>query len=40
MHGDTFAAVVARDNFCGAQFHPERSAEHGSRLLKNFMELQ
>ncbi len=38
-HGETFAAIVCRDNFHGAQFHPERSARHGARLLANFMEL-
>lgn len=37
-HGATFAAVVARDNVCGAQFHPERSAAVGARLLRNFLE--
>ena len=37
-HGQAFSAVVRRDNFCGAQFHPERSASAGATLLKNFME--
>jgi glutamine amidotransferase len=39
-HGDTFAALVARGRLCGAQFHPERSAHAGERLLKNFLEMQ
>jgi glutamine amidotransferase len=39
-HGDTFAALVARGRLCGAQFHPERSARAGERLLKNFLEMQ
>jgi glutamine amidotransferase len=39
-HGETFAAIVRRDNFYGAQFHPERSARSGAKLLANFMEIQ
>jgi glutamine amidotransferase len=38
-HGSTFSAVVARANFMGAQFHPERSAAVGARLLDNFLKL-
>lgn len=38
-HGQSFSAVVRQDNFTGAQFHPERSASAGARLLKNFLEL-
>jgi len=34
-----FSAVVARGNFHGMQFHPERSAAVGARLLKNFLSL-
>ncbi len=37
-HGERFAAIVGSRNFLGAQFHPERSAAVGSRLLKNFLE--
>jgi glutamine amidotransferase len=37
-HGTPFAAVVQRGNFCGVQFHPERSGVAGARLLKNFVE--
>ena len=38
-HGETFSAIVRKDNFYGAQFHPERSARSGSRLLANFLDL-
>jgi len=38
-HGMAFSAVVRHRNFRGAQFHPERSAGHGARLLRNFLEL-
>lgn len=36
-HREPFAAVVARDNFVAAQFHPERSSAAGARLLSNFV---
>lgn len=36
-HGEYFAAVVQRGNVAGAQFHPERSAATGARLLENFL---
>lgn len=38
-YGQPFTAVVGRDNFFGAQFHPERSGAAGARLLQNFLEL-
>ena len=34
-----FSAVIAHRNFHGMQFHPERSAAVGARLLQNFLEL-
>ena len=39
-HGESFSAIVRRENFWGAQFHPERSARSGAKLLANFLELQ
>ncbi len=37
-HGQPFSAIVRHRNFYGAQFHPERSASGGSRLLQGFLE--
>ncbi len=39
-YGQPFSAAVQWRNFCGAQFHPERSAATGARVLKNFLELR
>jgi glutamine amidotransferase len=36
-YGAPFSACVQWRNFYGAQFHPERSAAVGSRLLENFL---
>ena len=36
-YGAQVSAVVRRDNFWGTQFHPERSASVGSRILANFL---
>ena len=38
-YGGAFSAVVRRGNVCGMQFHPERSAAVGARLLQNFLAL-
>jgi imidazole glycerol-phosphate synthase subunit HisH len=38
-YGDAVSAVVRRGNFWGTQFHPERSASAGARLLGNFLRL-
>ena len=38
-YGVEFAAIVQRGNFFGVQFHPERSAGAGRRLLANFLSL-
>jgi glutamine amidotransferase len=37
-HGQPFAAVVRHNNFAACQFHPEKSATAGTRLLANFLE--
>ncbi len=36
-HGQPFAAMVERGRVAGAQFHPERSAAVGARILANFL---
>lgn len=38
-YGETFAAIVARDNVMATQFHPEKSARTGGLLLDNFLGL-
>lgn len=38
-HGETFVSAVARGALAGVQFHPERSAADGLRLLANFVAL-
>jgi glutamine amidotransferase len=37
QYGAPFSACVQWRNFYGAQFHPERSAAVGARLLQNFL---
>ncbi|NMP28006.1 imidazole glycerol phosphate synthase subunit HisH [Rahnella sp. SAP-1] len=39
LYGEPFTAAVAKDNFFGVQFHPERSGAAGAQLLKNFLEM-
>ncbi|MEA3181322.1 MAG: imidazole glycerol-phosphate synthase subunit HisH [Gammaproteobacteria bacterium] len=38
-YGTTLSAIVRRGNFWGTQFHPERSAHVGARVLANFLKL-
>ena len=35
-----FSAAMQKGNFYATQFHPEKSASVGERILKNFLELQ
>jgi len=34
-----FSAVLEKDNFFATQFHPEKSADVGEQILKNFLKL-
>ena len=39
MYGERFASSVARGNFWGVQFHPEKSGKTGQRLIGNFVQI-
>jgi imidazole glycerol-phosphate synthase subunit HisH len=36
-YGDRFTSAIARDNIFATQFHPEKSADHGLALYRNFL---
>ncbi|MFA5848462.1 MAG: imidazole glycerol phosphate synthase subunit HisH [Bacteroidales bacterium] len=38
-HGTVFSSAIARNNFFGTQFHPEKSGAAGERILKNFINI-
>ena len=36
---EPYSSALHKNNFYGVQFHPEKSAETGERILKNFIQL-
>jgi glutamine amidotransferase len=36
-YGETFSAVIARENVVATQFHPEKSGEFGVTIVENFL---
>lgn len=38
-YGVAYSAALAKDNFFGTQFHPEKSSSVGEKILKNFLEM-
>ncbi|HEY4108967.1 imidazole glycerol phosphate synthase subunit HisH [Puia sp.] len=38
-YGPAYSSALHRDNFYGVQFHPEKSAQAGERILSNFIDL-
>ncbi|RLV58403.1 imidazole glycerol phosphate synthase subunit HisH [Parashewanella curva] len=39
-YGNKFSAAIAKDNFIGLQFHPEKSGKTGEAILNNFLNLR
>ena len=38
-YGLPYSSALAKNNFYGTQFHPEKSSAVGEQILKNFLEL-
>jgi glutamine amidotransferase len=38
-YGQSFSAALHKDNFYALQFHPEKSAQAGEQILKNFLQM-
>lgn len=38
-YGNRFSTMLQKNNFYATQFHPEKSADAGEQILRNFLEL-
>ena len=38
-YSESFTSIIQKDNFYGTQFHPEKSSDQGSKLLRTFINL-
>jgi glutamine amidotransferase len=39
LYGTSFSAALEKDNFYGVQFHPEKSADTGEKILRNLLSI-
>ena len=39
-YGVEYTSAIKKDNFCGVQFHPEKSSDAGAKILENFLKLE
>jgi len=39
-YGGTYSSALHRDNYYGVQFHPEKSADAGQKILENFLNIK
>ena len=37
-YGETFPAIIGKDNIIGCQFHPEKSQKAGLKFIQNFLD--
>jgi glutamine amidotransferase len=40
QYGIDYAAAIQKENFYGVQFHTEKSADTGDRIIRNFLDLE